>query len=101
MAWTHFWENRNVWELLMDYKSHNVDCAAAGLDPDEISGDDSATTDLPAHLPAPHTCAPFAGIATERTPCCRIRLLEEATVAIHAKGPGVDLRVERVESIMA
>ena len=44
---------------------------------------------------------PIAGIGFDRTHSVLQvdPAWKEATVAIHAKGPGVDLRVERVESI--
>lgn len=104
-------ENSDVWEsvdVIMKKSPHNVDCAAAGLDPDEIS-EETTLYDGPTRGICPlfprnvntHAAIAYAGIGFDRTHSVLQvdPAWKEATVAIHAKGPGVDLRVERVESI--
>ena len=104
-------ENRDVWEtvdIIMKKSPHNVDCAAAGLNPDEIK-EQTTLYDGPTRGICPlfprnvntHAAIAYAGIGFDRTHSILQVNPEwkEATVAIHAKGPGVDLRVERVESI--
>tara|TARA_B100001250_G_C19813736_1_gene797110 strand:+ start:4385 stop:5182 length:798 start_codon:yes stop_codon:yes gene_type:complete len=104
-------ENRDVWEsvdVIMKKPPANVDCAAAGLDPDEIS-EETSLYDGPTRGICPlfprnvntHAAIAYAGIGFDRTHS--VLLVDpawtEATVAIHAKGPGIDLHVERVEGI--
>jgi predicted dinucleotide-utilizing enzyme len=104
-------ENRDVWEsvdVIMKKSPHNVDCAAAGLNPDEIK-EETTLYDGPTRGICPlfprnvntHAAIAYAGIGFDRThSILQVNpAWKEATVAIHAKGPGVDLRVERVESI--
>jgi aspartate dehydrogenase len=104
-------ENRDVWEsvdVIMKKSPHNVDCAAAGLNPDEIK-EQTTLYDGPTRGICPlfprnvntHAAIAYAGIGFDRTHSILQVNPEwkEATVAIHAKGPGVDLHVERVESI--
>lgn len=104
-------ENREIWEsveVIMKKPPANVDCAAAGLDPDEIK-EETVLYDGPTRGICPifprnvntHAAIAYAGIGFDRT---HSKLLvnpswTEATVAIHAKGPGIDLHVERIEGI--
>ncbi len=104
-------ENRDVWEsvdVIMKKPPHNVDCAAAGLDPDEIK-EETTLYDGPTRGICPlfprnvntHAAIAYAGIGFDRTHSVLqvSPAWKEATVAIHAKGPGIDLHVERVEGI--
>lgn len=104
-------ENRDIWQsvdVVMKKSPKNVDCAAAGVDPDSIT-EETVLYDGPTRGICPmfprnvntHAAIAFAGIGFDRT---RSRLIvdpswSDATVAIHAKAPGVDLKVERVEEI--
>jgi predicted dinucleotide-utilizing enzyme len=104
-------ENREVWEsvdVIMKKPPHNVDCAAAGLNPDEIK-EETTLYDGPTRGICPlfprnvntHAAIAYAGIGFDRTHSVLQvdPAWKEATVAIHAKGPGIDLHVERVEGI--
>ena len=104
-------ENREVWEsvdVIMKKPPHNVDCAAAGLNPDEIK-EETTLYDGPTRGICPlfprnvntHAAIAYAGIGFDRTHSILQvdPAWKEATVAIHAKGPGIDLHVERVEGI--
>jgi aspartate dehydrogenase len=104
-------ENRAIWQsvdVVMKKSPKNVDCAAAGVDPDSIT-EETVLYDGPTRGICPmfprnvntHAAIAYAGIGFDRT---RSRLIvdpswSDATVAIHAKAPGVDLKVERVEEI--
>ena len=104
-------ENRDIWQsvdVVMKKSPKNVDCAAAGVDPDSIT-EETVLYDGPTRGICPmfprnvntHAAIAYAGIGFDRT---RSRLIvdpswSDATVAIHAKAPGVDLKVERVEEI--
>jgi aspartate dehydrogenase len=104
-------ENRDIWEsvdVVMKKSPKNVDCAAAGVDPESIT-EETVLYDGPTRGICPmfprnvntHAAIAYAGIGFDRT---RSRLIVDpawtnATVAIHAKAPGVDLTVERVEEI--
>jgi aspartate dehydrogenase len=94
--------------VVMKKSPKNVDCAAAGVDPDSIT-EETVLYDGPTRGICPmfprnvntHAAIAYAGIGFDRT---RSRLIvdpswSDATVAIHAKAPGVDLKVERVEEI--
>ena len=104
-------ENRDIWEsvdVIMKKPPANVDCAAAGLNPDEIT-EETTLYDGPTRGICPmfprnvntHAAIAYAGIGFDRTHS--VLLVDpawtEATVAIHAKGPGIDLHVERIEGI--
>ena len=104
-------ENRDIWQsvdVVMKKSPKNVDCAAAGVDPDSITKEtvlyDGPTRGICPMFPRnvnTHAAIAYAGIGFDRT---RSRLIvdpswSDATVAIHAKAPGVDLKVERVEEI--
>ena len=104
-------ENRDVWEevhVVMKKPPKNVDCAAAGVDPDSIVGEtvlyDGPTRGVCPKFPRnTNTLATiaYAGIGFEKT---RSTLVvnpdwNTATVAVHAKGEGVEMSIERVESI--
>ena len=104
-------ENRNVWDevhSVMKKPPKNVDCAAAGVDPDSITKE-TVLYDGPTR----HVCPKFprntntlaaiayAGIGFDRT---RSTLIvnpdwDTATVEIHAKVGGITLDVSRVEGI--
>ncbi len=104
-------ENRQVWtdvHVTMKKPPKNVDCAAAGVDPDTITGETvlyegpvrQICPRFPRNVNTLATIA-YAGLGFDRT---RATLVvnpdwSTATVAIDAKGPGVELHVERVESI--
>jgi len=104
-------ENRDVWEsvdVVMKKPPHNVDCAAVGIDPDEIDREtvlyDGPTRGICPKFPRnvnTHAAIALAGIGFDRTHSLLIVNPEwnTATVAIHAKGPGIELKVERVEGI--
>jgi len=104
-------ENRDVWEevhVTMKKPPKNVDCRAAGIDPATIQGEttlyDGNTRDVcprfPRNVNTLATIA-YAGIGFDRTRATLVVNADwkDAVVAFHAKGPGVDLRVERIESI--
>ena len=104
-------ENRDVWEevhVVMKKSPKNVDCTGAGVDPESISEEtvlyDGPTREIcslfPRNVNTLATIA-YAGIGFERTRSTLIVNPEwdTATVAIHARGAGVELRIERVEAI--
>ena len=104
-------ENRDVWEsvdVVMKKSPHNVDCANAGVDPDNIT-EETCLYDGPTRGICPlfprnvntHASIAYAGIGFDRTHSVMLVNPEwnTATVAIHAQGPALDLHVERVESI--
>ena len=104
-------ENRDVWDevhVTMKKPPKNVDCANAGIDPDSIIKE-TVLYDGPTRRICPmfprntNTLASiaYAGIGFERTHSTLIvnPSWDTATVAIHAKGEGVELNVERVEGI--
>ena len=86
----------------------NVDCAAAGVDVDSIK-EETVLHDGPAREICPmfprnvNTMATiaYAGLGFDKTRATLVVNPEwtDAVVAFHAKGPGVDLRVERIEAI--
>jgi len=104
-------ENRGVWEevhSIMKKPPKNVDCANAGVDPDSVLEErvlyDGPTRDVcpmfPRNTNALASIA-YAGIGFDKTRSTLIVNPEwnTATVAIHAKGGGIELRVERIEGI--
>ena len=104
-------ENRDVWEsvdVVMKKPPHNVDCAAAGLDPDDIK-EETVLYDGPTRGICPlfprnvntHAAIAYAGIGFDRTHSLLLVSPEwsEAIVEIHAQGPGLDLKVARTEGI--
>lgn len=104
-------ENRDVWEsvdVVMKKPPKNVDCAAVGLDPDEIKEEtvlyDGPTRGICPKFPRnvnTHAAIAYAGIGFDRTHSILTVNPDwtEAIVEIHAKGPGVELNVSRIESI--
>jgi len=104
-------ENRDVWDevtVTMKKPPKNVDCSAAGVDADAITGEtvlyDGPTRDICPKFPRNvNTLAAiaYAGIGFERTRAILVVNPEwkTATVAIEARGPGIQLNVERVEGI--
>ena len=104
-------ENRDIWEsvdVVMKKPPKNVDCAAAGVDPDSIT-EETCLYDGPTRGICPmfprnvntHAAIAYAGIGFDRTHSLLLvdPAWSDATVAIHAKAPGVELHVERVEAI--
>ena len=104
-------ENRDVWEsvdVVMKKPPHNVDCANAGVDPDSIT-EETCLYDGPTRGICPlfprnvntHASIAYAGIGFDRTHSVMLVNPEwnTATVAIEARGPALELNVERVESI--
>ncbi|MFC1527049.1 aspartate dehydrogenase domain-containing protein [Candidatus Latescibacterota bacterium] len=104
-------ENRDVWEsvdVVMKKAPRNVDCAAVGINPDDIV-EETVLYDGPTRGVCPkfprnvntHAAIALAGIGFDRTRSLLVVNPEwtTASVAIHAKGPGIDLDIERVESI--
>jgi aspartate dehydrogenase len=104
-------ENRNVWEevhVVMKKSPKNVDCARAGVDPAGITAEtvlyDGPTRGICPIFPRnvnTHAAIAYAGIGFDRTHSILVvnPAWTTASVAIHAKGQGIDLRVERVEGI--
>ena len=104
-------ENRDVWQsvdVVMKKSPKNVDCAAVGLDPTTITKEtvlyDGPTRGVCPKFPRnvnTHAAIALAGIGFDRTHSVLVvnPAWTTATVAIHAKGPGIDLHVERVEGI--
>jgi len=104
-------ENRDVWEsvdVIMKKPPKNVDCAGIGVNPDDIV-EETVLYDGPTRGVCPkfprnvntHAAIAMAGIGFDRTHSLLVVNPEwtEASVAIHAKGPGIDLNVERIEGI--
>jgi aspartate dehydrogenase len=105
-------ENRDVWEevhVTMKKPPQNVDCANAGIDSDSITGEkvlyDGPTRGICPLFPRnvnTHASIAFAGIGFDRTHSILVVSPEwnTASVAIVAKGPGLEMKIERVEEIM-
>ena len=104
-------ENRDVWEevhVTMKKPPKNVDCAAAGVDPESITKE-TVLYDGPTRGVCPlfprntNTLAAiaYAGIGFDRTHSTLVvnPQWDTATVAIHAHGGGIELDVERIEGI--
>ena len=104
-------ENRDVWDevhVIMKKPPKNVDCAAAGVSPDDIV-EETVLYDGPTRGVCPkfprntNTLATiaYAGIGFEKTRSTLVvnPAWNTATVAVHAKGEGVEMKIERVESI--
>ena len=104
-------ENRDVWEsvdVVMKKPPRNVDCAAVGLDPDDIK-EETVLYDGPTRGVCPkfprnvntHAAIALAGIGFDRTHSTLVVNPEwtAAIVAFHAQGPGIELKVERIEGI--
>lgn len=104
-------ENRDVWEevnVVMKKPPKNVDCAAAGVDPDQVTAEmvlyDGPTRGICPLFPRnvnTHAAIAYAGIGFDRTHSLLVvnPAWDKATVAIEAKGPGIELKVERIEGI--
>jgi len=104
-------ENRDVWEdvhSIMKKPPKNVDCAAAGVDPDSITEEtvlyEGPTRDVCPKFPRnTNTLAAiaYAGIGFDRTRSTLIVNPEwdQATVEIIAKGGGITMNISRVEGI--
>jgi predicted dinucleotide-utilizing enzyme len=104
-------ENREVWEsvdVVMKKPPQNADCAAAGLNPDDIK-EETTLYDGPTRGICPlfprnvntHAAIAYAGLGFDRTHSLLLVSPEwtEAVVEIHAQGTGIDLHVARTESI--
>ena len=104
-------ENRDVLEevhVIMKKPPHNVDCANAGINPDDIK-EETVLYDGPTRGICPifprnvntHAAIAYAGIGFDRTHSLMIVNPEwkTAIVEIEARGPGLELRVSRNESI--
>jgi len=104
-------ENRDVWEsvdVTMKKSPMNVDCAAVGIDPATIV-EETVLYDGPTRGVCPkfprnvntHAAIALAGIGFDRTHSLLVVNPEwtDASVAICAKGPGIELNIERVEGI--
>ena len=104
-------ENRDVWEevhVIMKKPPKNVDCAAAGVDPDSIVGEkvlyDGPTRGICPLFPRnvnTHAAIAYAGIGFDRTHSLLVVNpdWDLATVEIEARGPGIELKVARNEGI--
>ncbi len=104
-------ENRDVWEsvdVVMKKPPRNVDCAAVGLDPAAIVAEtvlyDGPTRGICPKFPRnvnTHAAIALAGIGFDRTHSVLVvnPAWTTAVVAIHARGPGLELKVERIEGI--
>ena len=104
-------ENRDVWEsvdVVMKKPPKNVDCAAAGVDADSITEEtclyDGPTRGICPKFPRnvnTHAAIAYAGIGFDRTHSVLLVNPEwkDAKITIDAKGPGLDLHVERIEGI--
>ena len=104
-------ENRDVWDsvdVIMKKPPKNVDCAAVGLDPESITEEtvlyDGPTRGICPKFPRnvnTHAAIAYAGIGFDRTHSILVvnPAWSEAIVEIHAKGPGVELNVARIEGI--
>jgi predicted dinucleotide-utilizing enzyme len=92
----------------MKKSPHNVDCAAAGIDPNDIK-EETTLYDGPTRGICPlfprnvntHAAIAYAGIGFDRTHSLLQVSPEwsDAIVEIYAKGPGINLSVARNESI--
>ena len=104
-------ENREVWDtvdVVMKKPPKNVDCAAVGLDPEKIDKEtvlyDGPTRGICPQFPRnvnTHAAIALAGIGFDRTHSMLIvdPAWNTAVVAIHARGGGIELKVERIEGI--
>jgi aspartate dehydrogenase len=104
-------ENRDVWEsveVVMKKPPKNVDCAAIGLDPEQIKEEtvlyDGPTRGICPRFPRnvnTHAAIALAGIGFDRTRSILVvnPAWTTAVVAIKATGPGIELNVERIEGI--
>jgi aspartate dehydrogenase len=104
-------ENRNTWEsvhVVMKKPPRNVDCAAVGLDPAAITCEtvlyDGPTRGICPKFPRnvnTHAAIALAGIGFDRTHSTLVvnPAWTTAVVSIHARGPGLELKVERIEGI--
>lgn len=104
-------ENRDVWEevhVIMKKSPKNIDFANSDIDPDSITGEqtvyDGPTRGICPVFPRnvnTHAAIAFAGIGFDRTRSTLIVNPEwsDAIVALEARGPGLELKVERVEGI--
>ena len=104
-------ESRDIWEevsVVMKKPPGNIDCLAAGIDPGSITAEtvlyDGSARDIcpmfPRNVNTIATIA-YASLGFDRT---NAKLVvnpdwNTAVVALHARAPGVDLRVERSEVI--
>jgi aspartate dehydrogenase len=105
------YENRNVWDsvdVIMKKPPKNVDCAAVGLDPDQIKEEtvlyDGPTRGICPQFPRnvnTHAAIALAGIGFDRTHSLLVvnPAWKTATVAIRAQGGGIELKIERIEGI--
>jgi aspartate dehydrogenase len=105
------YENRDVWEsvdVIMKKPPRNVDCAAVGLDPEQIKEEtvlyDGPTRGICPKFPRnvnTHAAIALAGIGFDRTRSLLVvnPVWKTATVAIRAKGGGIEMNVERIEGI--
>ena len=104
-------ENREVWEevhVTMKKPPKNVDCAAAGVDPDSIV-EETVLYEGPTRGVCPQfprntntlAAIAYAGIGFDKTLSTLVvnPQWDTATVAIRARGGGIELNVERVEGI--
>ena len=104
-------ENRDVWDsvdVTMKKPPKNVDCAAIGIDPDSITEEtvlyDGPTRGICPKFPRnvnTHAAIAYAGIGFDRTHSLLVvnPAWNTATVAIDAKGGGIEFHVERSEGI--
>jgi aspartate dehydrogenase len=104
-------ENRATWEsvdVVMKKPPKNVDCAAVGLDPAAITCEtvlyDGPTRGICPKFPRnvnTHAAIALAGIGFDRTHSTLVvnPAWTTAIVAIHARGAGLELKVERIEGI--
>ncbi len=104
-------ENRAIWDevtVIMKKPPKNIDCAGAGVDADSIT-ERTVLYDGPTRGICPlfprnvntHAAIAYAGIGFDHTHSVLVvdPAWDKATVTIHAKGPGLELTVERVEGI--
>ena len=104
-------ENRDVWDtvdIIMKKPPKNVDCDRAGIDPDSVT-EETVLYDGPTRGVCPlfprnvntHATIAYAGIGFDRTHSLLVvnPAWNTAALAVHAKGPGIELHVERVEGI--
>ena len=104
-------ENREVWEevhVIMKKNPRNVDCANAGVNPDDIK-EEKVLYDGPTRGICPifprnvntHASIAYAGIGFDRTHSLLVVNPEwnTAVVEIEARGAGIELRVARSEGI--
>ncbi len=104
-------ENRSLWEsvdIVMKKPPKNIDYAVVGINPDDIKSEtvlyDGPTRGICPKFPRnvnTHAAIALAGIGFDRTHSLLVvdPALTTAIVSIHAKAPGLTLRVERSEAI--